>query len=331
MTPPLMESGYRYPDFAIVSNVRCGSTWLATALANTHSGLTVDWEVKLEGYSRSSVHFPVGTSDLPERLDALARSIADTSLRDFPIIGTKITLDVSVEPFHTLNVPGRWRLLQEFRSEASSMRFVHLTRGLCDQSQSPGGHSTRSLDSEEASSLVVGSRLLKNVIHESGDAEATLSPIAHQCDPQKVFHKFMNDLCVASALSEGQRYLRVQYESLRDDFPSILTFLGVPANRSLDEVSLTAKNPRLSPATSCELGLALTRLRDYLLAAIDATSIDDDTRRVLIEGAGALFESERVRVVKAASSTSDVTGRDLLHEIRRRAQWKAGFRRGRQQ
>jgi hypothetical protein len=208
------------------------------------------------------------------------------------------------------------------------MRFVHLTRGLCDQSQSPGGHSTRLMDSEEASRLGEKSRLLQNVIHESGEAESLNSPVAHQCDPQRVFHQFMNDLCVASALSERPRYLRVQYESLRDDFASILTFLGLPAVQSLDEVSLTAKNPRLYPATYCELGLALTRLRDLLLAAIDASSIDERERCVLIEGASALFESELLRVAEAASSTSQVTGRDLLHEIRRRAPWKVGVRRG---
>jgi hypothetical protein len=318
--------GSRYPDFAIVSNTRCGSTWLATALANTDPSVKVDWEVKLENYSRSSVHFPIDPLSVPERLEELTRVIAESGLLDTAVLGTKITLDASVEPFHSVRVPDRWRTLQLIGAAAPSMRFVHLTRGLCEQNQSPGGHSTRHLDSNTASSYIEGSRLLRNVILESAFSEPSRPATDHQCDPQKAFHQFMNDLGVASALSQTPRYLRVRYETLHRDFPRVLKFLDFRANHLLEDVSITKKNARSSPPSSCELGLALTSLRDLLLASIDIASMDEASRNIILDGAGALFESERLRVAEASGAADQVTGRELLVQIRRRALWKIGFR-----
>ena len=326
MTSSLLCESAVNLDFAIASNTRCGSTWLATALANTGSHVNVDWEVKLEGYVRSSVHYPIGISDVPERLCVLAETLRKSNGKSYTSIGTKITLDVSVEPFHTISVGDRWLALERIRSSAPAMRFVHLTRGLCDQSQSPGGHSTRRPGPETASLLTEENRLLRNAVFEADCRPSADQPHIHRCDPQTVFHQFMNDVCLASALSGDARYLLVKYEHLHTDFPAILNFLDLPRERSLDELSLTVKNSRSNLTTNCSLGSALTTLRDYLVGAIAMIASDDKSREIIVEGATQLYESDCVRVLQAARSADQASGRELVHEIGRRLMWKLGFR-----
>lgn len=325
MIPSIGSDSRFHPDFAIVSNIRCGSTWLATALARTGAHVNVDWEVKLEAYSRSSVHFPIGIWEVTERLSALTEDLRHPGRRASTVLGTKITLDVSVEPFHAVSVNDRMVALERIRSAAPAMRFVHLTRGLCDQSQSPGGHSTEGLDQEGAKRFADESRLLGNVMESRLDREAD-QPHIHQCEHQKMFHQLINDVCVALILSGDPKYLLVRYESLHTDFAAVLKFLDLPTGKSLAELSATAKNRRSQASTICSLGNAITELRDFLLGAIATSALDERSREILVQEAVQLFESERVMVAEAARATDQITVRNLLHELGRRLAWKLGMR-----
>ena len=297
---------------AIISNTRCGSTWLATALGNVRPNASIDFEAKLEDYERSSVHARIGSVNPVADLKKIYQSIWEDAGDSLEVVGTKITLDPSLEPHHKATVTQRLEKLAAIHEGFPELRVIHLTRRLCGQSASQGGHSMVE-NSPAPAARPFQSRLVRNAQGSpySGPRTST-SGSHHSCEVLQTLHRFTNDICTAVVFSGSPRYLQVNYESLHEEWPSLLRFLGIESHTSLEQASLTQQNRPAGADTSCPLGQALTETRDEILAMAASGGVSPALRDSICLSSGLLIDDAQRAFHDAARDPSEVAGRELL-------------------
>lgn len=300
---------------AIVSNTRCGSTWLATSLANSSSRIAVDYEAKLEDYVRSSVHTPIRLSSPARDLLDVLESVGHGSDQTPNVVGTKITLDASLEPHHQASARERYEKLVAINRDIPELKVIHLTRRFCGQSASRGGHTVTS-DSLATRPQAMQSVLVANAREARYAAnESAAGNSSHHCSAKRTLHRFLNDICVAEVFSGSTNYLHVHYETLHRDWERILGFLGMPVRGTLQESSVTRRNRRSGWDPSCELGQTLTQTRDELLTLGRTKTAKSVVRESICLSSGMLLDDLNEEFVQMAQDTSEVKGRRLLHDL----------------
>jgi len=300
---------------AIISNTRCGSTWLATALGNCHPNVSIDYEVKLEDYERSAVHARIGSVSPVSNLKQIYRLICEESGDSPAVVGTKITMDASVEPHHNATVTQRLQKLAAIHGGFPELRVIHLTRRLCGQSASRGGHTTVGGSSTPAAPARQ-SRLTRNA-HAAQYSRSTPSTAGsqHACEVLHTLHRLTNDICAALVFSGSPRYLQVNYEDLHEEWPATLRFLELESDMSLMQASVTQQNRPPGVDASCPLGQALTETRDEVLALIASGGVSPALRDSFCLSSGLLIDNAQRAFHGAAQDPSEVAGRDLLASL----------------
>jgi hypothetical protein len=200
------------------------------------------------------------------------------------------------------------------------LKIVHVTRSLCAQNQSRAGHSIRAGHRLEGSSS--RSQLLSNASREAAyqpvsDPEMALTD--HSCSPVTALHQVVNDICLAYTFGRSENYLATTYETLENDFPQILSFLNLPKDKSLKQVSVTEKNPRLSNVSLCSLGISMAAMRDEFIKnhrQVAETSSDPSMPYLAL---GMLVEKLTSSLHLAAIDPTAIPGRQLVSEVHKRS------------
>jgi hypothetical protein len=256
--------------FLVVSNSRCGSTWLGTALGNI-DGVEVDFETKIDvdnPYSWHSVHFPISSHSIDGDLANLKVSVlkaasATSAGSESTVWGSKLVLDpYRPTPFcHSSALEERMILLDNVISHGVAMgfRFVHLTRDICDQEMSRGGHtpSRRTLESDTSNELI-------RAIGTRSYVEYDQKFVPHRCGSE-ARTRMAYDLVIARALVRHRaETIEVAYEDLAARFGEVASFVGAQTQFRIDELQATDRNRHRVILERCCVGESLTRTSKIL-------------------------------------------------------------------
>jgi len=302
-------------NFVVISNTRCGSTWLATALAHSSPLVFVDREVKIEDYRSSPVHAPIGAANPAEDLMNILDSLFDGHQLSPRLVGTKITLDAAIEPHHGSTASQRLEKLVALRMAFPQLKVIHLTRHYCEQYESRGG-VTLSPDQSQLRREVAQSTFVTTGQETPFIASDTTGPAtSHRCAPLPVLHRLINDLCVATVFSSSADFLNVEYEHVHRDWDVLLTFLGIETNRTLSESSVIQRNSRSEPEARCSLGAGLSKLRDDLLLLETTPNLHIPLDENLVPFGGELLDNLHEELRHAAQDPTEVRGSVLLASL----------------
>jgi hypothetical protein len=207
----------RRAKFLVVSNMRCGSTWVLTSLGAL-SDVQADYELKWGAvYKPSPVHIFLDhqwcrVSEILEDLDT-----------DAPVTGSKLVFDPK-------------KLTQtDFKGIAKrigpDVSIVHVTRRYRDIFLSVRRGYYHSLDAERADQ--VGSQL-RHAIAAADYSDVTPEPgvIAPERCERELANLLANDRRVRDLAKLGFRYLQVDYDDFFDRFEEVARFIGSEAERT---------------------------------------------------------------------------------------------------
>jgi hypothetical protein len=254
-----------HSGFLIVSNSRCGSTWLSTSLENIDNA-EVDFEAKIDidnPYPWSAVHFPISSESIENDLARLKAKVLEqgnsgTAAKKGTVWGSKLVLD----PYRptllcrSTVLEERMFLLDNVikHGVAVGLRFVHLTRNICDQEISRGGQtpSKRGLTSDTSSELVKSVNTSGNLLYDQKVA-------THRCGIEARV-RMAYDLVIARALARYKaEAFEVEYEDLATRFGDIASFVRAPTQLSIDELQVTEKNRHRLLTDRCCVGQSFTK------------------------------------------------------------------------
>ncbi|MGD0720743.1 MAG: hypothetical protein ABR970_06800 [Roseiarcus sp.] len=231
--------------FLIISNYRCGSTWLETALGSLPDVAT-DYEFKWEiSYRPLKMHRSISDRS------PMVSEILDSIDRDMPVVGSKLVFD-----------PIAYSQDQIERMHArigAEVQIIHLVRRYRDIVISRQRGMLHRLRQERAA--LVGRHLRAELERISrGQTRRPRDPVRVKVADvhAEVRNLFLNDLHVERTLS-NRNHLRIEYETIGDDFEDAASFIGSRATpeelqRALRD-SPTEKLPK-APAESIIENLA---------------------------------------------------------------------------
>ena len=200
----------RRAKFLIVSNMRCGSTWLQTLLGSLDDVAT-DYEMKWAAlYQAGPGHIMLDENSMPIG-DILARFE-----RDAPVVGSKLVLD----PVELTRMD-----FDALRSKLSpDVRIIHLLRGYRDLFLSRRRGAYHSL----GTAAKVGAHI-KEAIVKADVVRCGIPSIAVQVSPLECFEELKTYLQIDGMLAKLQvderPYLRIGYGEIDARLPEIAGFI----------------------------------------------------------------------------------------------------------
>jgi len=229
----------RRTKFLVVSNMRSGSTWLATTLGALPDVVT-DYEIKWKiNYEPHKIHY-VLSEDSPT-----VSNLLDSLDANMPLVGSKFVFDpVELSKSDYVNLRNKF---------SRDLRIIHIVRRYRDIFLSSRRGFYHQLN--EASPRRVSEHLMASFAGSSPGqvikpAEpAHISPVACY-EELKIY--LDGDVWGARLREEGFSYLLVSYEHLGEHIPEIAKFIGSSATpetvADLVERPVTLKLPEV-PAT----------------------------------------------------------------------------------
>lgn len=223
--------------FLCLSNARCGSTHLITAL-NRITGLSCDYELKWRiAYQPGQVHLPVGPGD------DIGSTIREKINADLAV-GSKLVFDPYAQ---TIIDTDNCKYLIE--SLKNTVFLIHLTRNYFDSFVSMfyrGAHHQVGNLTEATSSMLASDALEKQ--QAKPELRLRIDPAAI---PITILNMFHNDMLAMELCERAQHSMQVKYDELDHRLGDIATFLGA----DISEVDLAAitGNPTIQKLPALDL------------------------------------------------------------------------------
>jgi len=248
--------------FVVVSNMRAGSTWLATTLGALPDAVT-DFEIKWNvNYPPHKIHYVLNQQS------PLIAQILDEFSGDFIVVGSKFVFDPVELTRDDYN-----HLRKKFDNE---LRIVHLVRSYRDIFLSARRGFFHQLN--EGTPRRIGEHLRAGF--DTSRPEKFVKPyeparISPTACYEEVKTYLQNDVWTSS-LRENMPYLRVSYEGLSGHINEVAKFIGSSATpdviSDLAQRPVTLRLPKL-PATELIANIneldpifeAFEQLREHLL------------------------------------------------------------------
>lgn len=316
----------KFIPLIVISNGRNGSNWLATALSNCSDTVAVDFEAKVEDYATHKVHRPISASTPVQDLESVWDDIARRNSIESGIVGTKITLDSSREPWSSTPLQ-RYKSLSAIRDGEESLRVVHLTRSICDQNQTMPGHTVDPNHISSKSSTLFDNMRQRQIARLEQSPGEAVTRAEHLCSVEKVALQVTNDMAISRIFGSMENYVRVRYETLEQDFTRVLHLLHLPTDIRLGDVTVTRKNPRSAPPGRCALGTAASVLRDVFVQ--DSSPPRPSEEHLALEDLGRGVEQLLAELDYRSQDPSRVGSAQLVHEVRSRTVAKVRLALGR--
>ena len=223
--------------FLVVSNMRSGSTWLASTLGTLPDTVT-DFEIKWNiNYQPHKIHYVLNDDSLS------VSQVLDTLSKEFSIVGSKFVFD----PIE-LNQEDYFMLRKKFDDE---IRIVHLVRRYRDVFLSARRGFFHQLN--EKSPRRIGEHL------KAGFDSSRPTGLAQPLEPAQIsllacyneVRTYLQNDVWALSLSENLPYMQVAYEELDDRIYEVARFIGSIATpdvlMDLVRRPVTLKLPELPP------------------------------------------------------------------------------------
>lgn len=263
----------RRETFLVISNMRCGSTWLVAALGALPD-IATDYEFKWRvPYSPSDLHMVVDRASPP--VSQLLDNICPRSA----VVGSKFVFD------------GCALSNREFTQFASKLdpelRIIHLTRRFRDIFLSRRRGCFHQLNQDFAGRI--GTKLKAAIVDAdigTLGAMKSSSPVKPVDCYRELKTYLRNDASIARLATSGRPYLRVRYEEVKARMFEIARFAGcaAPADAMFEATrqSPTVKLPAIDAASLvrniAELEPLFAHFENLRKSAFDAATVRDARR-----------------------------------------------------
>ena len=214
--------------FLIISNSRCGSTWLTSSL-NELEDVCTDYEVKIPPFPKKEMHILLD-SNFPSLWKLLEPNLC---------LGSKLVLETQAYSY---------KLVEYLRHHIDEkIKIIFLTRSLIDQSMSifRFGSTNKLKNISKGSQNLMGSQLSLMTQDESVLRQqniVTLDPIWLSKLYADVQNRMANDLLISEYLKTCQNeWMHVDYSHLDEYWPNLCSFIGSNTSKSLSDVTVTSK------------------------------------------------------------------------------------------
>jgi hypothetical protein len=225
--------------FVVVSNMRCGSTWLISslgALPDVATDYEFKWKVR---YRPSELHVVIDDTSPP-----ISRLLDQRISQNSMIIGSKFVFDPGL-----LGEEEFLRLENKFDA---ALRVVHLTRHFRDIFLSRHRGFNHQLN--RAAKAKIGRSLEAAIVAADIQRAEAIQPkcVAPVDCYRELLSYLENDIRMARLRTFGERYLRIRYDEIRHRWQEIARFVGSRAPSktasSIMACPPTNKLPPIDPA-----------------------------------------------------------------------------------